>query len=150
MDNIHIIVRGICLKGKSILLAFHKDEEYFFLPGGHVEYGESMTEALKRELKEELDSDAVPGKLIYIFEHSWMNKKALQHEINFLFYMRIQKRQKIESREKHLEFRWVPMDDLGKVRFLPAELKKTIRRTLIPMNKQQISFSTSLVAKTNN
>lgn len=58
---------GIILKGNKILLfrRIKDGEEYFVFPGGSVEEGESVEQAAKRELKEELNIDAVIGKLLF-------------------------------------------------------------------------------------
>lgn len=55
------------LKDNKILLMKRiKDGvEYFVFPGGSVEEGETLEEALIREMKEEFSIDVVPGKMIY-------------------------------------------------------------------------------------
>jgi len=58
MKNVNVVV-GILLNGNSFLVERRRiDEELdpgiVCLPGGHVGIGESMEEALKRELREEL------------------------------------------------------------------------------------------------
>lgn len=52
----HVGVYGILIKGKKILLIKKSRGAYkgmFDLPGGGIEFGEKIEEALKRELKEE-------------------------------------------------------------------------------------------------
>lgn len=52
------VVRAFLLDAKNkILLVKHKKNEPRVLPGGHVEDGESLTRALRREIKEELSID---------------------------------------------------------------------------------------------
>lgn len=50
-----IRVAGLIIRGQEILLAEHEKagRRYWLLPGGGVEYGESLEEALERELIEE-------------------------------------------------------------------------------------------------
>lgn len=55
--DVRIRVAGILIRGNRILLIAHKknDEIYWLLPGGGVDYGESLQEALRREFVEELN-----------------------------------------------------------------------------------------------
>ena len=50
-----IRAQGICFDGRSLLCARHRrgGAEYWVLPGGHAEPGESLREALVREMAEE-------------------------------------------------------------------------------------------------
>ena len=56
-----------------------------FLPGGHVEFGESAKDALVREIDEELGITCTVGKFLGLVEHKWMNKGVLNCEINQVF-----------------------------------------------------------------
>ncbi|MED1478413.1 NUDIX domain-containing protein, partial [Bacillus pseudomycoides] len=50
----HHLVRGIFIKDSKVLLAQAKGYTNTFLPGGHIEFGESSKDALIREIEEEL------------------------------------------------------------------------------------------------
>lgn len=61
-----IVVR----KDKSIVLVKRKDEPFkdlFALPGGHVENGETVEDAVVREVKEETGLDVRVGKLLGVY-----------------------------------------------------------------------------------
>jgi 8-oxo-dGTP pyrophosphatase MutT (NUDIX family) len=45
-----------------------RDRPYNALPGGRVKPGEGVLEALVRELREEVDVELEPGRLVYIAE----------------------------------------------------------------------------------
>ncbi|GMV65830.1 MAG: NUDIX hydrolase [Candidatus Omnitrophica bacterium] len=65
-----IRVAALILKGDTILLAEHEKggRRYWLLPGGGVEYGESIEEALKRELIEEAGLDIEVDQLLWIVD----------------------------------------------------------------------------------
>ncbi len=53
MNEIEVIARGLCIRDGKVLLCRHIKQAYNYLPGGHVEFGESATDALAREMMEE-------------------------------------------------------------------------------------------------
>src|SRR3989344_1466670 len=60
------------------------DKEYHVVPGGGVESHETLYEALKRELREELNIEVLSFKLIYIRE---LNIKYHGRGAEFYFYV---------------------------------------------------------------
>jgi 8-oxo-dGTP diphosphatase len=54
--KVTVRVSGILIRDGAMLLIAHKkkDDRYWLLPGGGVEYGESLDKALEREFREEL------------------------------------------------------------------------------------------------
>ena len=53
LDHIETIARGVAVKDGKILLCKAKCGSSTYLPGGHIELGETGREALVREIKEE-------------------------------------------------------------------------------------------------
>ena len=53
------------LEGKLFLMRSHKWRGQYAVPGGHIELGETMEQALRREVKEETNLDL---SLIHISE----------------------------------------------------------------------------------
>jgi len=67
MSNIKIGCEVFIIKDNTVLLGKRKNcygEGTWGLPGGHLEYGESLLECAKRELMEELGIEGVEFKLI--------------------------------------------------------------------------------------
>ncbi len=77
-------------EGKILLAKSHKWFDKYTLPGGHIEVGETMKEAVKREVKEEvgLDVEVVEFLLMQeaIFANEFWKKK---HFIFFDFFCRV-------------------------------------------------------------
>ena len=55
------------------------------LPGGHIEFGEKSDEAVIREIKEELNADAVNVSLISVEENIFVYEGQPGHEIVFVY-----------------------------------------------------------------
>jgi 8-oxo-dGTP diphosphatase len=51
------------IKDKKILVTLNKDKDVWYLPGGKRKQGESDAQALKREIKEELNIDIIPHSI---------------------------------------------------------------------------------------
>ena len=49
----------VVIKNRKLLLAFSKNKQAWYLPGGKTDLGETAQDALLREIKEELDIDAI-------------------------------------------------------------------------------------------
>jgi ADP-ribose pyrophosphatase YjhB (NUDIX family) len=55
-------------RGEVFVARFHKIEGHYAIPGGHVEYGEMVAEALLRELKEETGLTPLRYRLLRVGE----------------------------------------------------------------------------------
>ena len=68
--DIRVRVAGILIEnGKLLLVAHNKNNNvYWLLPGGGVDFGESLTEALEREFSEELNIKIKVKDLLLISE----------------------------------------------------------------------------------
>lgn len=78
-------VAAIIVENGRILMARHRRAgvEYFVLPGGGVEYGESMEEALVRELQEEANLDIQVGAPVFLNDSVPPDKH--RHIVNIYF-----------------------------------------------------------------
>ena len=129
MEEKHIetIARGVCVKDGKVLLCLPKDRSYSYLPGGHIEFGETGREALVREMKEETGLDATAGELLGVVESSFVQKSERHCEINLIYEMKIREqgtgnREQVKSCEDWICFDWVDCDKLDSANLLPNEV----------------------------
>ncbi len=117
-------------EGKILLTRSHKWFDKYTLPGGHIELGETMVDAVRREVKEEvgLDVDVVEFLLHQeaIFASEFYKKK---HFIFFDFYCRSGKQEvKLDNHELQ-EYVWVYPGQAFNLD-LDSFTKKTLQRYL--------------------
>ena len=137
--HIETIARGVCILGGKVLLCLPKDRSYSYLPGGHIEFGETGREALVREMKEETGLDATAGDLLGVVESSFVQKGEKHCEINLIYKMEValptavEKRrsgvspiQNLKSCESWICFDWVDCDKIDSANLLPPEMKQQL------------------------
>ncbi|MFA6048072.1 MAG: NUDIX domain-containing protein [Parcubacteria group bacterium] len=120
--NIEIISRAFIVKEGEVLLCKVKSKDNYFFPGGHVEYGEKVEDALKRELKEEIGKELENINFIGICENTFQFMGEHQ-EINLVFEAEIND-DKLEVLEDHMEFGWFSFNRIESMNVLPEKLKK--------------------------
>lgn len=64
----HIRLRAIIEHEGKMLLVQGKQRTHWALPGGHLEEGESLPDAMRREIIEELGVEPVLGKILYVYQ----------------------------------------------------------------------------------
>ena len=122
--HIETIARGVCIKDGKVLLCLPKDRSYSYLPGGHIEFGETGREALVREMKEETGLDATAGELLGVVESSFVQKGEKHCEINLIYRMKVKGEQAdVTSRESWICFDWVDSNKTDDANLLPPEMK---------------------------
>ena len=85
------------------------------LPGGGLDQGETVHDALIRECQEELGCDVSIQYLSGVYYHSAVNSHA------FMFRCTLQSDQPINLSDEHSEFRWFDFDQLSPVQKIRIE-----------------------------
>jgi 8-oxo-dGTP diphosphatase len=80
-----IRVAAVVVENGAVLLVKHRKDgrEYWMLPGGGVDYGESLHEALARELLEETGLCIAPGDLV--LANDTIAPDGSRHVVNLYF-----------------------------------------------------------------
>lgn len=85
------------------------------MPGGHIDFGETMVKGLKREIKEELGMDIPVGDPFFVF--TYLNDVKGSHSIEVIYFAEFInpiKEIKINP-EDHAEFGWFSLAQIDKI-----------------------------------
>ena len=130
-SEIELIVRAVVAEDSRLLLAQSTGETWYFLPGGHVEPGERVATALRRELEEELGIlDVRIGGVLALTETRYTDNRGDHHEVNRIH--RVVVSDVIDgSREAHIRFRWIERAELDDVEIRPASVAGLLRSGIL-------------------
>ena len=128
---------AIIIKNKHIFLVRTKPNKFYDLPGGGIEMGESITQALKREALEEAGLHIHPGKIIgYHEDHFYHSDNKQFHQTLLLFLSATTTGKQTKPTDLRVEFaNFVPLNQLEKYPTYDYALKiirdytKTIKLT---------------------
>ena len=121
LAGIETIARGVCVIDGKILLCKAKGGKTTYLPGGHIEFGETGRQALVREIREELGLDSTIGAFLGVVENSFLQHGKPHAEINLVYELSLAAGE-ARAKEDWIEFEWRPLSDLGDL--LPEAFRK--------------------------
>lgn len=125
---------AIIENGKILTMHYqYGGQSVYNLPGGNLEFGESLTVALARELEEELGIKAALGELLMVGEVHF--EEPRKQTIHFIFEGRITEGTPTLNPEhtSALAIRWLSIEELATVNLYPniiESLKKYLSGTL--------------------
>lgn len=113
------VVAAIILKGDQVFATqrgYGDFKGWWEFPGGKIETGECPQEALKREIREELDAEIVVGDLLETVEWDYPAFHLTMH----CFVCTLES-ESLHLNE-HADSAWLTKDTLASVKWLPADL----------------------------
>lgn len=138
----HILHKHIKVSVKIVFC--HKNKVLYYktrkgirdVPGGHVNFGECVLNALERELKEEINfSLTKKPKLVYVWDY--FSKDKITHTIYIGYATKLPAMIRFRSKEygDSIKFVWLDKEEIKKQKFLPHMEKFLIKSINIFSNE---------------
>ena len=137
-NRLKLRVAGIIIHNNKLLLEEYNKKNIYFFPGGTINLNETSEDAIKRELKEEIDKEFVIDKLVSVCEEFYINyKNDKTHCIGFYYKMKFKNIDDVNSIDMNrLEddhgymcqhhYKWVDLKDLETINIVPKKIKEEI------------------------
>jgi len=127
----------VVIKNNKILVInthdFKKNEDFYRLVGGGIDFGETGIEALKREVKEEINAEIKNIKYLGLIENIFNYEGKEMHEIGLVYKAEFKDKEiygkkeiKILDSRKPQKAYWLDKKIVFKAKFYPEGLKKLI------------------------
>ncbi len=125
LAGIETIARGVAIVDGRLLLCRARGSATSYLPGGHIEFGETGREALVREIREELGMEAKAGGFLGVVENSFMQHGKPHAEINLVYELSFPSPPtEPKSAEDWISFEWRDLSDLDGAGLLPEAFRR--------------------------
>src|SRR5437867_10778389 len=118
------------------------------LPGGHLEFGETLAACRSREFFEECGLNVEAEKLVYVHENFYTVTKIATHEIGFYFLVDLNSEFPtpdsegyIPSREAHIRVRLLPLAAFRSSSVMPSfsqSNRPRIPPTGLPLRRHKV------------
>ena len=134
-------VCGVIRRDNKILTLKASAFDGYCFPGGHVELGELSSNAVVREMKEELGVDIEVNNLICVNENVFINVKGtISHEIVYYYDVNPLKElpddnfiieEMDKGKLKKHNFCWLCVDELEKYKLMPPIMGDLLKKKVV-------------------
>lgn len=130
MKQIEVVAAIICREGKYFATqrGYGEFKDYWEFPGGKIEAGESREEALKREIREELDTEISVDTFLTTVECDYPAFHLTMH----CFLCSVRSGHLVLK--EHENATWLNREELGSVDWLPADVE-VVKKLVVRRNK---------------
>ena len=108
--------------GKIFLMKSHKWHNKYVMPGGHIELGETIEAALKREIREETGLDIYDIEFLLVQENIFSDEFWRKGHCIYLDFACKTKSAKVKLNSEAQEFVWVGLKEALKLDVEPYTL----------------------------
>lgn len=111
--SVHAVITNS--EGKVLLLKQTYGDKRWGLPGGGVEPGETIHQAITRECKEEMGVEVLVNAFTGLYYHKNFNSQV------GIFKCQLPQGVQIKLSSEHSEYRWTDIDELSEVQKLRVQ-----------------------------
>jgi 8-oxo-dGTP pyrophosphatase MutT (NUDIX family) len=131
MKTVRISAKAIIITNGRLLVIRNRDTEgdWYMLPGGGQEYGETLPAALNRECLEEIGASVTVGRLRfirdYIAEHHEFAAEGEGHQVELMFECNLMSAPRLGEKPDAMQtgIDWIDLGALPQHRLYPKVLK---------------------------
>ena len=135
---IRTAARAVIVRDGKILTVVLRDRDgdFYVLPGGGQTHGETLSETVLRECREEIGAEVEVGALLYMREyvgknHGFAQRHAHFHQVEAVFRCTLKSEPGAENGtardNRQVGLAWVPVAELARFRFFPNVLKDFVQ-----------------------
>lgn len=117
-----VSIKALIIDKNKILLVKEWDDEWWSFPGGGIEHGESIQQALYREITEELGIYPKDIKSNLEIIHTGIGEVVEKLPMTNLFVRVDITPDKIKPTRDVIEYKWFTLEELGKLLIVPTTL----------------------------
>ncbi|SDP29676.1 NUDIX hydrolase [Clostridium gasigenes] len=130
-------VAGIIIHNNKLLVMKDENSPYYYIPGGKVGLQELSTDAIKREIREEINIDVKVKRMLWIVENFFKDDESGEnfHEIGFYYLLELNDEKIFEKGNEfimteggthRLVFYWKPLEEIKDLYVYPLFIKENI------------------------
>lgn len=142
-------VAGVLKYKDKYLFVKMNQNNFYCLPGGHVELGEDTDKAVLREMQEELGFSVKISRFLGEAQNFYIRKdETVWHELGYYYEVVAENEADINKDDhvrlendkgfiQHLEFKWLTIEELEQVDFRPSFVLEMLKNE----NSKHIIFN---------
>jgi 8-oxo-dGTP diphosphatase len=136
MSGVRLSIKAIIIRDGRLLVLRNRDAagDWYMLPGGGQESGETVPAALRRECQEEIGSDVTVGRLCFIRDyiakhHEFASTDSGTHQVELMFECGLLSPPRVGSAPDLMQMGidWLDLGRLAEYRIYPSVLGQLLR-----------------------
>lgn len=136
MPHVRLSIKAVIIEGGRLLVLENRDADgdWYMLPGGGQEHGETIPDALRRECLEEIGSDVAVGRLCFVRDyiarnHEFAATDAEAHQVELMFECRLLYAPGVGHHPDSMQtgVAWLDLATLPEVRIYPSPLGRILQ-----------------------